>query len=500
MKNIVVAVTLVLISALFFSCASKPSAREGLATQSETVMPDPSASFELPLQASQPDSSPSDSDSSSPVEVVTATTTVPDAPKVVPADNDDASVFYTEPEPLFTLADTDESRADAMLVKEAPVRDVPTATTPVNRAPLEASPVVTPAQATKAVSPVNPPKKPMENVPARDSERKPESTIRSEPVTGTPTKGADPLPTDKVGNTEERVESGIWEAGPEAAAIRIPTETPRVAISRQVSVSKGSLLDVWYPGTGWVYLGETLAQGGVPYDTRKIDGPDTVFTFRAVQPGRYILEFSRYDVIADEFLSDALSVTVTESTSPRRERVRAPDWKSLLGASDSHSSTEGTVQALQGVIPSSATAVTKVPDAQSLVPSTGISDEPALSAGKPKIGSVEGTIASALASSSIQHSPHDSATLLREAGDTLASGDVPRALALLDAFFASAVVQLDEGWFLRGKAFEANGPSRDVRKAIEAYKTILEAWPESERWKESDARVRYLTQFYIRGR
>lgn len=493
MKRIVVAVLLVLIALILSSCASKPSAREGSAVRTESVVTDAASSSDMPPLApqpetSQPETAMHDNGSSSPVEVVTATPNVPDSSSVAPANPDDASVFYAEPEPLFTPVSTEEASSVAASVEGSTS----------GKATVDEPLVPSPSPGVKSSPPVSLPKTPAISAPTRVREPAP----RSEPAKDVPQKNAESLSPDKAADSEERVESGIWEAGPEAAAVKPPSDKPPVAISRQVDVSKGSMLDVWYPGTGWVYLGETLAQGGLPYDTRKIDGPDTVFTFRATQAGRYILEFSRYDVIADEFLSDALSVTVTETPSSRRERVRAPDWKSLLGAAESNDivGKNGTVSALKGVAQSSHIAVTEAPDAQ--IPGTSkiVSDEPLLSAVSPKTDSMDGPVASSLVPESNQGAPKDSATLLREAGDSLASGDAPRALTLLDAFFASSVANLDEGWFLRGRAYEANGPSRDVRKAIEAYKTVLEAWPESERWKESDSRVRYLTQFYIRGR
>jgi outer membrane protein assembly factor BamD (BamD/ComL family) len=59
------------------------------------------------------------------------------------------------------------------------------------------------------------------------------------------------------------------------------------------------------------------------------------------------------------------------------------------------------------------------------------------------------------------------------------------------------VDSLDEGWFLRGQAYEANSAARDIRKALGAYQTLVSAFPESSRWNEADARIRYIKQYYL---
>ena len=92
--------------------------------------------------------------------------------------------------------------------------------------------------------------------------------------------------------------------------------------------------------------------------------------------------------------------------------------------------------------------------------------------------------------------PSDPDAILKKAQGALASGDAASALTLLDAFFTAAVSSLDEGLYLRGQAYESNGPNRDIRKALEAYQTLTQAYPDSPRWKSADERIRYIKQFY----
>jgi len=127
----------------------------------------------------------------------------------------------------------------------------------------------------------------------------------------------------------DNVLPGIWESEIVAPAQNAISTVPTISPSRKVTVAKGQTLEVWYPGSGWVYLGDVSAQNGLSYETRKLDNTNTLFTFKALKPGDYLLEFSRFDVLEDSFLSDALAVTVTDSTDTRLNKVRAPIIEAL---------------------------------------------------------------------------------------------------------------------------------------------------------------------------
>jgi len=237
--------------------------------------------------------------------------------------------------------------------------------------------------------------------------------------------------------------------------------------SRQVTVPLNAMLEVWYPGTGWVYLGDASGLIGVAYETRKIEDRDTLFSFRTRRAGNYILEFSRYDVLTDEFIQDALSVTVVDPVPGRKTVVRAPDFE--LAAA---------------IVPSGTPEETN--------DSAYVRDEPVLTA---PVETVEpGRTGD---KSETVKTPDE---LLTDIQQKLAAGDVPAALELLTRFFESAKIRLDEGWFLQGQAYEANSSARNIRKALEAYETVVSAFPESRRWKDADERVRYIKRFYFKIR
>jgi hypothetical protein len=316
------------------------------------------------------------------------------------------------------------------------------------------------------------------------------TTTTTPAVTKTDTKTAE-KPGDKTAasatdsttaKAEAEILPGIWES--EAVAPSIPAVTAAAAKStsaptRSIGMFVGQTLEVWYPATGWVFLGDASAQNGLGYQTRKMDKSDTLFTFKAVKDGNYILEFSRYDVLTDSFAQDSLAVAVSPSTSGmvKKDKVRAPDYRSL--------------------------------DVTSAVTTTVASDTPAASPAVSTVSS-SGAPASASAVQSASNASSSAATaalsgdpladMLDKAKKAVAAGDAPTALSLLDSFLSLATSSIDEGLYLRGQAYELNGASRNVKKALESYEALVASWPESIRWKDADARVRYIQQFYLRVR
>ncbi len=280
---------------------------------------------------------------------------------------------------------------------------------------------------------------------------------------------ASPDPAASLGD------SGIWTSEPTAPAA-VPAASKTKTPSRSASLAVGQNLQVWYPGTGWVYLGDASALNGLGYENRKLDKKDTLFSFKALKPGTFTLEFSRYDVLSDSFSEDLLLVTVTEASGKKAETVRAPDYQTLSAVSETAAASEPVQTA---PAPSASRAVAA---------SASFDDEPSLVAG----GTGQGTSGKV----SPAESP-DADTLLNAAKASLSKGDAAAALASLDSFFAKAVTRLDEGWFIRGQAYEANGPARNVRMALDAYSTLKKAFPDSPLWKDADARVRYIERYYL---
>ncbi len=440
------------------SRTDEPSVAEGSSELMVEPVAEPGADY---VDASQPriEDVPADAN--------VLATTGDAAPPRDAAVSSDALPFSVEPETVFTSASgaTDATPSGSDDASEVMSE---TESNPAPAVPPKPATSVTPKPAT-AVTPKS----------ATTVTPKPGTAVTPKPATTVTPKLPAAAAVASESADEERALPEIWEAGVERPSLEPPSVKERQAPSRTATIPEGHTLEVWYPGTGWVYLGDASAQNGLSYETRKLDRADTLFAFRAAKQGTFLLEFSRYDVVSDEFVSDVLAVTVSPPVTTRTGRLRAPDWRSAKDgeAASERSSGLGTdVPAMAG------TAVDASPV---------MIDEPAL------VASGNQPAATPSASTDSTRTP---GLLLEDARAALAKGDAGRALSTLDSFFAVAVESLDEGWFLRGQAYEANGATRDVRKALAAYETVVRAWPESERWKDADTRIRYLKSFYLRGR
>jgi len=456
--RIVLAVTITTLFVL--SCASKPAVQD--------------VSDDSPPPASE-----------QPVSATMNTDPVPEEEKpdteIVSVEPVEPELDYLYPEPDLVAVTVEEDtspeevREPTIPAESAePIDETPAAPAP-EAAPaspdVQPSPEAAPALPDVQPAPVSPP------APAASPATEPgKPPVQSQPAPAAPQETvpvqsddrSDAGPTEPVVSPEdESVEPAaeLWMDEDRVSEEPPPVERPAVVPSRSVVVPADGILEVWYPGTGWVYLGDASGLVGVAYETRKIDNRDTLFSFRARKPGSYLLEFSRYDVLTDEFIQDALSVTVTDPVPGKRTTVRAPDF--ILGKEPDVPETAGEEFPADSVL----------------------RDEPVLSgplSDEPEAG----------------NSPPEQTDdqLLHDVQARLASGDAPGALDILDQFFSSARTRLDEGWFLRGQAYEANSSSRNIRKALDAYETVVSAYPESIRWKDADERVRYIRQFYFRVR
>lgn len=109
-----------------------------------------------------------------------------------------------------------------------------------------------------------------------------------------------------------------------------------VTPSRSVVMDKNQYLDIRYPGTGWVYLGEVTEEGesiGGSYMTyfgRRRTSEDTSFTMRSTKPGTTILHFFRQDVLSATFIDDFLEVTITGDEAENGLRVVAPSYEKIV--------------------------------------------------------------------------------------------------------------------------------------------------------------------------
>ena len=281
-----------------------------------------------------------------------------------------------------------------------------------------------------------------------------------------------------------------------------------------VAVEEKQRLELTYPGHGWVYIGEQTSQPGLKYEQRKLQDNTSIFMFTAEKKGDYILQFSYFDVFTNEFITDAVAVSVSAARSTAaKSMVKAPEYQNEADSTATASSVEkntkkATAQSSSGSTAGSSSSTTtgttkttpEVPQAALSTAQSARSEEaPAAATTEAASSVIESASAStgqASAAASAE-APLSADQLLEKARVAIAAADASAALTYLDTFFAITEEKLDEGLFLKGRAYELNGSVRNIRLALDAYKTLTNGFPQSKYWAEADARIRYITNFYI---
>lgn len=345
---------------------------------------------------------------------------------------------------------------------------------------------------------------------------------------------------------EVQAEPEPAEDSPRAMVPEEPPEDEVPRVSRAVQLAVGQKLEVLYPGEGWVYVGEHTAQPGLRYHQRKLEESHSLFTFSAEREGDFVLAFSYFDVFRGDFVSDALAVKVVPKREGLARVVRAPEYRRTVSSPPDtvvselspagtgterraeESGTSGSQRAAahtgapvrqdqtDTAVAEKAQHGTPRPDekkdreptvgGRDPVPSDavaqGVSERysprkisPASQPSAPSAAPIEAHVPASAHKEGQEKRDH-----LAEARQFCAQGNARDALASLGDFFAQfpSHERMDEAWFLRGQAYEINGAQRNVRLALEAYKTILERFPHSPYWKKADERARFIKNFFIK--
>jgi outer membrane protein assembly factor BamD (BamD/ComL family) len=86
---------------------------------------------------------------------------------------------------------------------------------------------------------------------------------------------------------------------------------------------------------------------------------------------------------------------------------------------------------------------------------------------------------------------------MRRAREEFDGGRVSSALSILDQFRRGFPSGSDEAWWLYGQCFEARGPNRNIRRALECYRTLVREYPQSPLAEEARRRIAYLKRYYF---
>lgn len=292
-------------------------------------------------------------------------------------------------------------------------------------------------------------------------------------------------------------------------------ENPSVIIpSRSMTVKNNQYVDIAYPGTGWIYMGETEASGKFRYFGRKLGTADTTFTLRSVKPGNTMLHFYKNDALTAEYIDDYLEIQVEEESAPSGERATAPSYAQAVPPkqtrykiqfeddiseqeeSNTNSSTEASLTNDQAAVsyPSADTDTSYADESgiRTVVQDTNADTEP-----QETSRQTGGEKQSNGNNQSAQDNADTSKTLLEQAKKSLSDKNYELALTQIQSYLDSQNTKIDEALYVQGQILEADSNVRDIKSAIDSYNTLIKRYPASQFWQAANKRKIYLSRYYV---
>nr|MCR4952541.1 tetratricopeptide repeat protein [Treponema sp.] len=90
--------------------------------------------------------------------------------------------------------------------------------------------------------------------------------------------------------------------------------------------------------------------------------------------------------------------------------------------------------------------------------------------------------------------------LLEQAKSLFNEKKYTEANTCLSVFFEYASTRRDEALYLQGQIYESESSVKDIKKAVETYKNLIQNYPASPYWDKANKRIIYLNRFYFEAR
>jgi len=420
-----------------------------------------------------------------------STKTAPASPKANAQEKKD-SEKKQEPEANLKIKETEPKKKPAA-AKE------PTKAPAKQPAKTEAKPAAPkqPVQNTKpaAKEPAKQPAKAQTQSPAQKQNSGSGNTARpatTSPATGNSASNAPvakpaPVPTEKEASPAPKASQNEQKA-----KTPVPAEDEKP--SRSVTVKNSQYLDVIYPGSGWIYLGEKDANDLMRYYGRKVspDGEETKFTLKATKSGSTVLHFYKNDALAGKFIEDYLAVSVSTETE-RDTHVSAPNYADYVPKGQ-----RGKNLPAEEAAPKATEAVTERPAQAESKSSPKIVASSSTGTSIERSSGSASQIQEQRPASQNQAANVAAGDLLKKAQQEYDAKQYAECLATIQEFYRNAdESKMDQALYLEARALEAPSPSRNIKSALHTYQTLVNRYPQSSLWEAANNRITYIQRMYI---
>lgn len=291
----------------------------------------------------------------------------------------------------------------------------------------------------------------------------------------------------------------------------------KIKPSRSMTIKKNQYIDITYPGTGWIYLGQKDNKKDFTFFGRKLGGKDTSFTLRAKNPGTYLLHFYKNDPLTNSYIDDYLEVIVENKETSSTEHILAPNYATIVPPKvtiTAETRKENKKQNINKTVDENKNKQQKTQEEQT---QNVASEKPIDSSVKtviqtqdaentneiPETSNTQNIIETKQEENNTQNKPNQNLDKLKEsellalAKKQFANKEHSNALFTLEKFFEKAVSKIDEGLFLQGQILESKSDVQNIKGAIDSYELIVKSYPASAYWTQANKRTIFLKRFYI---
>lgn len=378
-----------------------------------------------------------------------------------------------------------------------------------------------------------------EKMPVKNTSSEPAAKAPAQkkmPVTNTssekPQQEMTQIPEKNIQKTETQENEITAEKNTEEnAPVIIKQKIP----SRDMKMQKNQFLEVSYPGSGWIYLGDDTGRESFSYMGRKIGSTETVFTLRSKLEGEALLHFYKNDALTGTVIDDYLKIIV-QGKSTTNDRVKAPSYALVVPPKPQRKAAVQTPLVENTKISSASHETDKTPETQktnitqnqeqkqpsiaqasakdnlqdfneesgskTVIQNTQtkaeIEEDPDMFVGESEVEDLMNPSETKSSENLIPSNELNSSDQILElANKCFSEGKYKETLAHLDDFFEKATTRIDEGLFLKGRTLETPSEVRNIKEALDTYETIVNQYPQSIDWEKAKERVIYLKKFYF---
>lgn len=272
----------------------------------------------------------------------------------------------------------------------------------------------------------------------------------------------------------------------------IVEEEKQIIPSRSVSLNKNEILDITYPGNGWIYSGLVNNTREIIYSGRTTNEDSVKFSLQAKKAGTVIAHFYKNDFLTGDFVDDYIEITILNKNGSNKTHITAPEYKTPLPKVK-----ENNEQAINN--PQEPQKSEEAETKQYYVSNPVIEEKTEIKGNQNKTEEKQTQNENQTANET-ETPDIDTDSILKEAENLYKNQDYEKSAEKLIEFFEYAQTKLDRALYLQGLVYEAKSSVQNINKAIDSYTKLTENYPASKYWNDANKKIIYLKRFYLEGR